>query len=536
MQLRKLIYPAFIIFSLIVFWNTKDYGFVTDYLGWLIRYKEGGWKDILNCFGYPGLHQFFHLINFCLYKITDANIQAMGIIFICTHATVGYVSYRVFRLLLEQFDLEKSGIIALLAGVITTLSPYCVETITWDACYHYMLCTGLTLLSLKYLIDWQRTPRAGLLLVHLLLFVLALLTIELALVAPGIFVIYSTTIGLHYSSTKATVKRSLLLIAIYLITISLYFILTKLTIGAWIGHYGAAQHLVFTPTLILGTLVKYLVKFSFWTHFWPFNPRQWVYGLFNNILIILPIILGITGLVIYQLRSNNKSKWLMAGSLICFAIALLPVLNLFFITVVPYENDRYSYYAAPYFYLFLTLGLSSLIKNNWALPVLVFLAINCLFLRDMIGTARMAGNVSNGLTKSFRWENEENVVLLCVPENLKGAYLFRDYSTNGITMRESLEWIGKKDFKGTFTNISQFNLTSDRDSVTVQALGPNKLQVNIASWGTWFWYKGNGLSAYETDDFKITPGELNFQLEIKDTTKQRTYLYTVGDQWRAIVM
>jgi hypothetical protein len=536
MQLRKLIYPAFLIFSLIVFWNTKDYGFVTDYLGWLIRYKEGGWKDILTCFGYPGLHQFFHFINYSLYKITNANIQAMGIIFICTHATVGYVSYRVFRLLLEQFDLEKSGIFALITGVLTTLSPYCVETITWDACYHYMLCTGLTLLSLKYLIDWQRRPTASLLFLHLVFFVLALLTIELALVAPGIFVIYSTIIGLHNSTYKATVKRGLQLIAIYLLIIALYFILTKLTIGAWIGHYGAAQHLVFTPTLILGTLLKYLVKFSFWAHFWAFNPRQWVYGLFNNILIILPIILSIIGLIIYQFRSNNRSNWITVGSLICFAIALLPVLNLFFITVVPYENDRYSYYASPYFYLFITLALSRYFKNNWAIPVLVFLAINCYFLREMIGTARQAGNVSNGLTKSFRWENEENVVLLCVPENMKGAYLFRDYSTNGITMRESLEWIGKKNFKGTFTNISQFNLTSDRDSVTVQVLGPNKLQVNIASWGTWFWYKGNGLSAYETDDFKITPGELNFQLEIKDTTKQRTYLYTVGDQWRAIVM
>ena len=68
MQLRKLIAPIAILISLLLYWKSSNYGLVTDYMGWLNKYRAGDWTDIIHCFNYPGLHQFFHLINYTIYK------------------------------------------------------------------------------------------------------------------------------------------------------------------------------------------------------------------------------------------------------------------------------------------------------------------------------------------------------------------------------------------------------------------------------------------------------------------------------------
>jgi hypothetical protein len=102
LQLRHFIYPGFIVFCLLVFWRTIDYGYATDYLGWLNRYREGGWKDIFTSFGYPGLHQVFHLFNFILFKLFGSNVSGLGIVFIIAHASTSYLIYRTFRLLIRE--------------------------------------------------------------------------------------------------------------------------------------------------------------------------------------------------------------------------------------------------------------------------------------------------------------------------------------------------------------------------------------------------------------------------------------------------
>ncbi|HMP28647.1 MAG TPA: hypothetical protein PKD85_03550, partial [Saprospiraceae bacterium] len=133
MQLRYFVYPGFLVVCLLVFWRTIDYGYVTDYLGWLNRYRDGNWADVLHCFGYPGLHQFFHLINFTLYKIFGSNISGLGIVFIIAHASNSYLIYRTFRRLLDKVDDDKGGLIAIFTGMLFALSPYVIEVVTWDA-------------------------------------------------------------------------------------------------------------------------------------------------------------------------------------------------------------------------------------------------------------------------------------------------------------------------------------------------------------------------------------------------------------------
>ena len=51
------IFIAFWAISLAIYAPAGQAGFVTDWLGWEMRYREMGWAGIPNCFGYHGLLQ-----------------------------------------------------------------------------------------------------------------------------------------------------------------------------------------------------------------------------------------------------------------------------------------------------------------------------------------------------------------------------------------------------------------------------------------------------------------------------------------------
>ncbi|HMP31651.1 MAG TPA: hypothetical protein PKD85_18760, partial [Saprospiraceae bacterium] len=291
------------------------------------------------------------------------------------------------------------------------------------------------------------------------------------------------------------------------------------------------------PTLLVSTFGKYIVKVGLFVHHWTFLWKEKIYGFFDQNLFSWLFLLTLFLLVgtYYFLKRPSSKMYIPIVGFVVFGISLLPILNLYFLWVVPYENDRYTYFALPHFLLMVSAILVYGFKNRYWIPFLSYITISGILLGRMTNVAKEAGLVTQGLVENFDFYDEKEIVFLCIPENLKGAYLFRDYSEEAITFNETLDWLkGGKTFNGKTHNISQFNLTSHYDSVTVQVIDESKIRVNIASWGTWFWRKGMGMSSFENDEFKVTTGELHFILEDKYPEKKRLFLYTVGGQWRSV--
>lgn len=536
MQMRILIYPAFLLVCFLVFMGTTDYGFVTDYLGWLNAYRDGSLRDVVHCFGYPGNHQFFHLVNYGLFKLIGSHQMAMGFVFIFAHASVCYLIYRTFRLLLEAVALEQGGLIALFAAIFSALSPYAIEPLTWDACFHYLLVTGLIFGALNFLARYVQTQKTPWLLLHFLLFFLALYTLELSLVAPGIFLLYLFFMFWVKNELKTFRKNFILLTPIYLALLAFYFISTKWMIGTWVGHYGAEKHLNFDPLILVSTLAKYFVKQVFFVHFWKFTWKEQIYAKLDNGLTAVFFLLAIASLLLFMFqKSKHKllSKLVLTGTL-GFVIGLLPILNLFFVWIGWYENDRYSYYAAPHLYLAISALFIIIFKKKYGIAWLVFVFINSFFLSKMIGSVKSAGKLTNELSASFDFYDHDHVVLLCTPENTAGVLVFRDYSDVGITLNESLDWLGKGLYQGNMTNLVQWNPTTEIDSLNVKIIAPNMVQVDIASWGTWFWRKGAGLSNFENEHYKVINNGLSFTVEAKDTIRDRIFIFNKGIEWKSI--
>ena len=69
MKSPKLIFPVFLLITLIAFYPTIGAGFVFDFLGWQRVYDAGSFFDFIHSFGYKGNHQSLHFFFYSFYSL-----------------------------------------------------------------------------------------------------------------------------------------------------------------------------------------------------------------------------------------------------------------------------------------------------------------------------------------------------------------------------------------------------------------------------------------------------------------------------------
>ena len=535
MQLRKLIAPIAILLSLGLYYKSSNYGLVTDYMGWLNKYRAGSWSDIIHCFNYPGLHQFFHLVNYSIYKITLGNTFGLYVIFAVTHGLVGYGVYRSLRKFSEWLQWQEGSLVAFFAAVLFLVSPFQIEAVTWKACYHYLMVTGLGSLSWIYLIRFLESGGNKNLAIHLLLFILALFTLEIALVIPGVFGI-SYLIKSYVDSDKRILVKGLYLSGIHALLLVGYFILTKCVVGDFVGHYGAEKHMVFTPSLIFGGAAKYLTKYTFFSHYFPFEIRYSIYDSLNSLKWSVMTLIPFLFLLGYSvLKAKNNKSWLGVGfGISAFLIGVLPVLNLYFMNIHPYENDRYGYYASQFLYF----GVISLIfiwikKYKYSVSILLIIAALILN-RKTMKDVEVAGDVIQGLVDDFRWYETDHIVVTGLPENMNGAYMFRDFSEAGVALKECLDWQGRKTYEGDVKVLSNYNIKNRKPHLTAKLIGKDTLEVWDIMPGSWFWRKGVGMNSFHKNGVKVEMKDSHFIATFDDPHPEVIYITPEGDKWREV--
>jgi hypothetical protein len=535
MQLRKLIAPVAILISLLLYWKSSNYGLVTDYMGWLNKYRAGDWTDIIHCFNYLGLHQFFHLINYTIYKLTLGNTFGLYLIFAITHGLVSYAVYRSLRVFTEWLEWEQGSLVAFFTAILFLVSPYQIETLTWKACYHYMMVTGLGAMSWIYMIRFFQSDNRKYLILHLVWFVLALFTLEIALVIPGIFGI-SYLFKAYMDIDRVVLMRGVRISVIHAIFLVGFFILTKMVIGDFVGHYGAEKHMVFTPALILGGAAKYLMKYTFFTHYYPFQVRYDLYEALSVLKWAAVVLIPFIAIWVYGIKNCRTQKnWTgVSFGVASFIIGVLPVLNLYFMNIHPYENDRYGYYASQFLYFGMISLLFILFKNyKYSFSILLIL-VALIFNRKTMRDVYVAGEVIQCLVDDFRWYDQEHIVVTGLPENMNGAYMFRDFSEAGVALKECLDWQGNEIYEGNIKVLSNFNIKNDQSHLTAKLIGKDTLEVWDIMPGSWFWRKGVGMNSYHKNGVKVEMKDSHFIATFDDPHPGVIYITPEGKRWREV--
>ena len=257
--------------------TTWQAGFVTDFTGLLERLDGAPFRDFLKCFGFPALHQVTNFFLFIFYKLFGIHPLPWYLVYTSLHVANGWLGYllakKVFAWGMPKPSHDPSGlgkiglffsnisIPAFIVALLFLLSPYNAEAVIWKVCFNFLFCTCMMLSSLlflvKYLEGWNRKKMVY----SILFFTVALFTFELALALPFMALAFFFFWRNNVSRVNPSRRRpTLWAIAPYFILSAAYFVLNKILLGGWVGHYGEGVHLNVDLQNIASNLVKYFSK------------------------------------------------------------------------------------------------------------------------------------------------------------------------------------------------------------------------------------------------------------------------------------
>ncbi len=519
--------------ALLCYYPTRDAGFYADFLGWKNRFDAGSWADVWHSFGYEGHHQLFHAFFYGIYQLAGLNGTIWYIWFVLLHATNAYLVATVWAQLWRLFTAQTAPRwLTAVVALAFLLNPYQTEAVVWKACMHYLLTTCLLLLSLRALLVFAERQHMRWLLLSHLLFAASLFTLELSLSFPLIALIFSSGLAL---AKKWPWKQWLILVSgVHLLIVASWLWLNRLTLGQWVGHYGADVHLRTDWTLIFGNLFRYLGKYLAYSRHWQWHYKEVFWQLWHQGEWLWPATAIGLAILIYFLWRFRKWHpiWQLSGlTLWAFFAALAPVANLYHAWMLQVENDRYGYFASAFFVMALFSAMAWLGHRFAQISSSLYLLLSLWLLAPTIRHWQEAQAVYASLIADFRWHQSPHVFVLACPDNYNGIFVFKDYSKKSIMVRAAVEALGSKKVSGQIHQVAMFNMNHPDEGVTVRAQA-DTLTVTLNQWGNWWWHNGIGAANYENEWYRFRKKGRSYQLEWKKKPLQAVWIYSDGPKWR----
>lgn len=528
------VFSTLLILTHVFYYPTWNAGFVTDFTGLADRIEGSNVWGIFNSFGFPALQQVLNFFLYLFYKGFGVSPLPWYLVFTTMHVLNAWCLYRFSRHLLSLYQIKNTAFISIAGALFFLLLPYQSEVLTWRVCFNFLLCSLLIINSLWSISRWLETKENRFLWRSHLFFGLALFTFELSFSLPLIAGAYLLFWTFSQGERPLLSQRLLKLTVPHFLMVGAYFLLSRLVIGAWIGHYGASTHLRFSFPEITGNLFRYFVKTGFFVRYLEHPTKEMIFSFFDNqwALYVLLIILGsflVEALI--RFRKLSAKGQLTLFFLLSFFIALLPIINLYFNYLLFIENDRYGYLASMFFCVFLALVLSGLPKW-WRYGLsLVFIFFCTLTLTKTNRFWKESTTVYRGLLNSFDYYDQGKVYLLNLPDNLMGAVLFRDFSGSDAAFEHALRFVKRKPFQGNIREVVQYNLTRPTNGVKVEQDSTNRLEVSFLQYGNWWWRRGQGAGSYENEDYKFMNQGDHYLLELKNPEENAIFLYQIENRW-----
>jgi len=524
----------FLVLTHLFYWRTAHAGFVTDFTGLLVRLDGASFSGFWRCFGFPALHQVTNFFLFFFVKWFGAGGIGWYLVYTSLHVANATLGFVLAKKIFEKMGHAQPLGPALAASLLFLLSPYQAEVVVWRVCFNFLFCTLLMLASLLFLMKFLEGEKLRHLIWSHGLFVVALFTFELALALPLLAIVVW---WLHKKKPSITA-----VFAPQIALVAAYFLLNKLLLGGWAGHYGEAVHLNFDLRNIAANCLKYFSKYLLWWREWPHGSKEWLVLFFEKPVVAWSgLVFGVL-LVFGLLKTSARFKTsptltCISISWLLFFLALAPVANLYVAYILHGENDRYGYLASLFFFMGLVAVLDFF--PRWLRNGLVgaWLLASAFFLQKMTGYWHESARLTTSLLNDFRWQDASEVYVLASPENYQGIPMFKDFSRENLAIKHALRYLADKPTQANFYQVAQFNLTSPTDGFTASrdsTAGIFHLEFN--QWGNWWWLYGMGLGDYQTEQYRFRTDGNGCRVEMKQWPPKPGTVFIVaqGGGWQEL--
>lgn len=525
------------IITQILYHPLVESGFVTDFTGLLERFEDASAIDILNSFGFPALQPVLNFFLYSFYQLFGIWGLPWYLIYSTVFALNAFLLYLLVKGIGRQFHLRSTSFVAIFAALLFITSPYQVEILFWKVLFNFLAVTSFIMLALLFTVKYVDNNSSKRLLGIHFCFLVGLFTFELALMLPLFTLIYIGAIFLEQRDLWQLKHLCSRLLLPQFIIIIAWVILTKIVVGSYVGHYGASTHLQFDFFKIVGTFLKYFSKHFAFLRYLRIDDGTFYTRLEQPVTIFtfLSLLLTVSGLAARKWKVL-RPEWKLALVFFLWAgIALIPVLNLYFQTLLAVENDRYGYLAWAFFASFFVLLLFRLFPK-WLFTILflTYAGFHVHFNQKTVRWVTQSTQVQRGLLDSFDYQEHSEIYLLGFVDNLKGAYIFRDFTKSNRAFVDALKYIKRDSIYGDLYEVAQFNMTSPTDGLKATVDSTGRIQLTFAQWGSWWWRGGIGASSYENDKLKVEVKDLMLYVTPKNPAEDALFLYQVGDRWQEL--
>ena len=244
------------------------------------------------------------------------------------------------------------------------------------------------------------------------------------------------------SGFNVALKRTAGYVAPFLIVLGLYMSVRAVALGTIVGGYGTEQHLKFGHGIVISQFLRFFLRALFpalFLHSFPFFQSRRI----SPVLIIVFVLILIVALIALRRASSRRAIiaqlrrhtlfWLV---LACGLCCLLPVINLR-INLFDTQGERYLYLASAFSSISIAYLLLVAVRYKmkiWILLICALLGFYAATLLKTNQTWREAAQLSRSILEGvMSLSTSERVLLLNAPDNLRGAYVYR----NGLSRRLS---------------------------------------------------------------------------------------------------
>ena len=320
-----------------------------------------------------------------------------------------------------------------------------------------------------------------------------------------------------------------------------YFVLTRLTYGKWIGHYGVKAVVNNSIWSITGKFFGYLAKDIFFLN--QYNNRHAV-NLFLQTqhgfsLVFFLIVVVCAYLIIFR-NSQLSPKWRFVLWLF-FSLGAIyaPTCTLFFYDFMNIQADRLEYFISPFIFGLLIFTLFQIKQYKLRNCLLVgYLSVQLYLSNSNIAAWSANRSLQENLIIHSNFPAGKRIFVLAAYTNFKGVYGFGiDQMVPQFQTMYQILTHGKK-IETDVHMLAYFNMNKLTDGVQVSVVNDSTLKVELNQWGTWFWTDMmNGLVSKKDIGYQILKDEkMNHYMLVTFTDKKPddVYIYQVGNQWKYV--
>lgn len=463
---------VFIILAFIAYSTTLNTYFLSDDFVQIGKVLEGDWA-VTWAHETGGFFRPLFVLSYIVdalvwnenplgYHLTNISLHALNSLLVCA----------LTRKLLRRQNLsaERSRNVALAAGLLFLLHPSHTEAVSWISGRVDILPTLLCLASLLAFISYIGTRRRFFFLAALLCFALALLAKESAVSLP--FILFAA--GIYFApeeNRRAAFCQALEAVAPFFAVLFLFIVVRRVALGAWVGGYGAGQHLNFSPGWIRDRFLQAALRSLF-----PPFPLELSPILLKPLKSVVFILCAIAsaGLIVLLLRRRRlwydpvvrraqAGLWLLLAAMCLFS--LLPVINLR-LSLFNTQGERFIYWPSVFTSILVAYTAAIFIRSmNWWLALM--LCVLVLYSISLYRTNRIwrdAASLTRSIQDELGREASIDTPLLVVnaPDNLMGVPVFH----NGL--EEALRVFQKPARRGATHILALHDINSLNDEVELK--------------------------------------------------------------------